>query len=362
MREIIEQFFNERNSSTSTRATYTRSIRYYEELTSHTIEECLAICEQEETQNIRWKNTQTRKWILEYRELVYTKYNVSTAQLYLTAIITVYRHFELTIPPLPYYSTKHSKRTPPINYNDLPDRELISECLQIATPLARAILLFMSSSGMSRIDLLNLTIKDYLEATSDFHSHQESVKYAIKEMLDKDIVPTFHLTRQKTGQKYFAFCSHEATKSINTYLLTRTEILRKESPLFKINPRYLNMIFERLSGYLQLEKMPNGYNRLTPHMLRRYNATQLAIAGMSTEHIDLIQGRKIQGVAYESYIHINPKEIRDRYIECLPYLVIEDINKFKTENQLLKEENAEYKQKEEKINDILKRLEKLESM
>lgn len=358
----LKKFFKERNSSPSTQTTYTRSIRYYEKLTQHTITECLEICEQEELNNISWRNSTTRQWILAYREWCYSNYNVSTAQLYLTAVITLYRHYEYTIPPLPYYSTKHSKRTPPINYTDLPDRTLLSECLQISTPLTRAIILFMSSSGMSRIDLLNLTINDYLQATKDYHDHQESVKYAIKDMLEEDIIPVFHLRRQKTGQPYFTFCSHEACKSLNTYLLTRTEILRKDSRLFKVNPRYINMIFERLNGYFQLGKMPNGYNRLTPHMLRRYHATQLAGAGMSTDHINILQGRKTQGVAHQSYIRFNPDTLREEYIEALPYLVIEDVNKFKTENQQLKEENQQYREKEEKINNILERLERLEKM
>ena len=357
---MMERFYRERNSSKSTKVTYARSVRYYETLTGHTLEDLLQICEDEEVNNISWRNSRTRTWILEYRDWLYTKYNVSTAQLYLTAIITIYRHFEYTIPPLPYYSTKHSRRTPPINYSDLPDRELLSECLQVATPLARSIILFMSSSGISRIDLLNLTIKDYLEATSSYHDHQESVKYAVKDMLDQDIVPTFHLQRQKTGQPYFTFCSHEACKSINTYLLTRTEILTQSRPLFKVNERYINMIFERLSGYFQLDKMPNGYNRLTPHMLRRYNATQLAAAGMSTEHINLLQGRKVTGVAHESYIRVNPDKLRDEYIECLPYLVIEDVNKFKTENTILREENEMYKTRQDKLDNILERLNKLE--
>ena len=357
---ILDRFYQERNSSHSTRTTYDRSVRYYEQLTGHNIEECLQICESEELSNISWRNSQTRQWILSYREWCYDNYNVSTAQLYLTAIMTIYRHFEYTIPPLPYYSTKHSRRTPPINYNDLPDRQILSECLTVASPLVRAIILFMSSSGMSRIDLLNLTIDDYLKATSQYHDHQESVKYAIKDMLDQDIVPIFHLQRQKTGQPYFTFCSHEACKSINSYLLTRTEILTRNRPLFKINERYINMAFERLNAYFQLGKVGN-YNRLRPHMLRKYHASQLAEAGMSTEHINLLQGRKVTGVAHESYIRLNPEKLREEYIEALPYLVIEDINKFKTENTILREQNEQYKLKEEKINNILERLERLEN-
>lgn len=357
---ILEQFFTERNSSHSTQITYTRSVGYYEKLTGHTIKECLDIADDEEYNNIRWKNTKTREWILSYREWLYSKYNVSTAQLYLTAIMTIYRHFEITIPPLPYYSTKHVRKTPPINYNDLPDRELLKEIIQGVSPLVRSLILFMSSSGISRIDVLNLTIGDYLEATSDYHNHDNSVKYAIKDMMDTDIVPTFYLKRQKTGQDYFTFCSHEAVKSINAYLLTRTEILTKSRPLFKVHERYINMIFERINGDFQLDKVGN-YGKVRPHMLRKFHASQLAEAGMSTEHINLLQGRKVHGVAHEHYIRIKPETLRDEYIQALPYLVIEDVNKYRTKTQILEDENQHLKERENKLNDILKRLEILEN-
>ena len=353
---IIEKFHTERNHAESTIKSYNRSIQMYETITETSIEECINIADTEETQNIRWKNTQTRKWLLQYRKYLYENYNISTAQLYLTAIITFYRHFEITIPPLPYYSTKNVRKTAPINYKDLPDRQILTECLKIASPLARAIILFMSSSGMSRIDVLNLTIDDYLQATSEYHNHNEYVKYAIREMRDKDIIPLFHLTRQKTGQPYFTFCSHEACKSINAYLLTRTEILHRERPLFKVNPRYINMIFERLNDYFRLGKVGN-YNRLRPHMLRKYHASQLAEAGMPTEHINLLQGRKVTGVAHESYIRLNPDRLKEEYIQALPYIVIEDVNKYKTEVETVKEENKELK---ENLRNIINRIEKLE--
>jgi integrase len=361
---ILEQLFQERNSSKSTQVTYTRSCRYYEKLTGHSIKECLDIADDEEYNNIRWKNTQTRKWILAYREWLYGKYNISTAQLYLTAIITIYRHFEITIPPLPYFSKKGLRHSTPINYEDLPDRDLLREVLQGVSPLARSLILFMSSSGISRIDVLNLTIADYLDATKEYHN-ADSVKKAIKEMRDTDIIPTFHLTRQKTGLDYFTFCSHEAVKSINAYLLTRTEILTRERPLFKLHERYINIIFERLNDDFQLGKVGN-YNRLRPHMLRKYHASQLAEAGMSTDHINLLQGRKVNGVAHEHYIRIKPETLREEYIEALPYLVIEDVNQYKTENQQLREENEHYKNNLddlwEELNNMKKRTDIWEEM
>ena len=40
---------------------------------------------------------------------------------------------------------------------------------------------------------------------------------------------------------------------------------------------------------------------------------------------------------------------------------MEDVNKYRTENEILREENLEYKAKEDKINSILERLERLEN-
>lgn len=359
-KKILEQFFHERNSSKNTITNYTRIVKIYETYTGQTLNKLLEIADNEEYNNIRWKNTETRAYLLGYRDYLYKKYNVSTAQLYLTAITTIYRHFEITIPPLPYYSTKNFKSTPKLTYDQLLNRELINEAIQIASPVSKAIILFMSSSGTSRIDTLNLTIKDYLEATQEYHNHPESVKYAIREMRDNntDIIPTFHLYRQKTGQEYYTFCSHEAVKSINTYLLTRTEILQKDQPLFKIHERYFNTIFERLNMHFQLGKAGN-WNRFRSHMLRKYHASQLAEAGMSTDHIDLLQGRKIRGIAHETYIRIKPETLKEEYIKALPYLVIDESKRFKSELEKVKEEKDILKSN---MDEILCRLDALEEV
>ena len=358
--EILERFFHERNSSPSTITTYTRVVGIYEKFTNETLPNLLNIADDEEYHNIRWKNTDTRRYIINFREYLYGKYNVSTAKLYLTAIITIYRHFEITIPPLPYYSTKHARRTEPLLPEQLLDRDILRECITISSPVVKSLILFMSSSGVSRIDVLNLTIEDYLEATKDYHSHQDSVKYAIREMRDnpEPIIPEFHLTRQKTGQQYVTFCSHEAVKSINAYLLTRTEILHRNQPLFKIHERYFNTIFERLNEHFQLGKVGN-WNRIRSHMLRKYHASQLAEAGMTTDHINLLQGRKIPGIAHETYIRIKPETLREEYIQALPYLVISDEDRVKTELEKVTDRKDEL---EQKYDNMMSRIEALENM
>ena len=358
--EILERFFHERNSSQSTITTYTRVVGIYEKFTGETLNTLLDMADDEEYNNIRWKNTDTRRYIITFREFLYGKYNVSTAKLYLTAIITIYRHFEITIPPLPYYSTKHARRTDPLLPEQLLDRDILRECIQISSPVVKSLILFMSSSGVSRIDVLNLTIDDYLEATKDYHSHQDSVKYAIREMRDSEtpIIPEFHLTRQKTGQQYVTFCSHEAVKSINAYLLTRTEILHRTQPLFRIHERYFNTIFERLNEHFGLGKVGN-WNRIRSHMLRKYHASQLAEAGVSTDHINLLQGRKIPGIAHETYIRIKPETLREEYIQALPYIVISDEDRVKTELEKVTDRKDEL---EQKYDNMMSRIEALENL
>lgn len=85
-------------------------------------------------------------------------------------------------------------------------------------------------------------------------------------------------------------------------------------------------------------------------MMRRYHATQLIEAGMSEGKVDMLQGRKPRSVAYSSYIKIKPSQLREEYIKCLPYLVVEDIEKYKTkldvvteEKEALQRENQEFK-------------------
>ena len=78
-------------------------------------------------------------------------------------------------------------------------------------------------------------------------------------------------------------------------------------------------------------------------MLRSYHATQLSEAGMNDSYIDLLQGRKPQSIARKSYIRVKRERLREEYIRCLPFLVVEDINRVRTELEQVREENSVYK-------------------
>ena len=357
--QTLQKFFQERNSSDSTKTTYWRSVNYFEDVNDIEITKALQIAETEEDNNIRWKNTQLREWLIKYREWCYNNYKKASAQLYLTAITTLFRHYDITVEKLPYYNIQRAEQSIPINPDELVDRDVLRLCIETNNPLLKAIVLFMSSSGIARIDVLNLTIADYLQATKSYHDRHDSIKYAITEMEDIDVIPTWHLQRQKTGVQYFTFSSPESTRAINMYLLSRKETLSKGKPLFDIHPRYFNQLFKDTNDNLGLGR--NGqYSRFAPHMLRRYHATQLIEAGMSESKVDLLQGRKPQSIAYTSYIKIKPSQMKTEYIEALPFIVVEDIESVKTELDLTKQQlnkkTSEYEKLNASIRDIYNEL------
>lgn len=364
--EILSQVYTERRSSESTQRSYTRAVRFFEEHTGKKLGELLTIADQEETQNIHWKNSTLKPLLISYRAWLYDNYKEKTANLYFTAITTIFRHFEIVIGPLPYFSRKNINKSTPIRPGELPDRELLTEIIGMVGPLLKAVILFMSSSGLSRIDVLNLTVKDYLEATKEYHNSRD-IFTAIDIMKDceVDIIPTFNLKRQKTAQEYYTFCSHEAVNAINAYLMSRTDDFNRNSPLFKVAERYLNNLFTDINNQLELGSA-GTYGRFTPHMLRRYHATQLNEAGMSIDKINLLEGRKVSGVLHESYIRMKPEVLKKEYIQALPFLVVEDLNKVKTEldvtkekNTKLENENTELKRQNEETNKRLDNLEKI---
>ncbi|WP_407431765.1 tyrosine-type recombinase/integrase [Methanobrevibacter sp.] len=364
--QILSQFFYERNSSQSTILNYSRGIKHFENYTGKTLPELLNIADAEETNNISWKNSTLRPLLIDYRIYLFDKYMKRTAELYLMSVITVFRHFEINIPRLPYFSMANVKKPTPILPNELPDRELLKHIIEIKNPLLKAITLFMSSSGVSRVDTLKITIKDYLKFTKEFH-HSEDIFTAIEKMKDSeiDIIPTFYLKRQKTNQNFYTFCSPEAVEAINNYLYSRTDDFNKNNKLFKIQDRYLNKIFKEVNDQLGLGKA-GTYSRFAPHMLRRYHATQLAEAGMSLDKINLLEGRKVHGVAHESYIRIKPEVLKEEYIKCLPYLVVEDINKVRTKLDVAVEENENLQSENDtlksELNDIRSRQDDLEKL
>lgn len=381
---LLQTYFLEKNSSANTQRIYKKVVSLFEEHTQKTLTEIINIAEAEE-QKVKWQKSTLYHCLISFRKHLYETFQASTAKMYFTVIKAIIKHFDINILPLKGFSTTKYPKVE-LTPEDIITQEELKLCVEVKNPLVKAAAITMSQMGFALIDLLNLTIQDYYNSTSEYHSGPGDVNEMIHELNQaEEVVPIFKkLTRQKTGRQYDAIGSPEVVKAINNYLLHR-EKKEKESierynkkhpdspkvyqglmlhdPLFRTNHGSLERMFREVNDAVGLGKAGN-YVKFSPHMMRRFHATQLHEAGMSEHKINLLQGRKPQEVIHKSYLRVRLDVLRDEYIRCLPFLLIDDVNRVKSEldlvkdeNSVLKEENFKYKSMFEDIDSRLQKLE-----
>lgn len=322
--EILENLHNIRNHSRTRRDTYKQAVKNYVKFNGMSLQELLTEAENEEEEGIRWKKRTLKTRLINFRGYLTHNYNINTAKLYLSTIQTIYKHYEIEIHDLPFFSDKNVIQNDPISYDDLPTKEIIKEALKLADPQMRAIILFMSSSGSARRETLNLTIQDFIDSTKEYHNENDI--YDVIHVLKRrnDVVPTFRLRRQKTNKYYYTFCSPEAVEAILSYLQSIAKPLTPDTKLFQTNLHYFNERFKKLNIQLGLDKK-GGYNRLRSHMLRKFHASNLG-KELSMEQVDALQGRS-KGNTRNSYFMDNPQNLKAVYIEHMDLITINlDVN------------------------------------
>lgn len=327
--ELLEQLKEERNLSPNSVKAYKNSMNLYTRLNEKSLIELIEEADEEEEQGIRWKRRKIRQRLLSYRKYVYDNYKENTARRYFSLIKTIYLHMDIEIHNLPRISTKRANKSKPLTYEDLPTKQVLKKAINLANPLMRAIITFMCSSGTGRRECLNLQVQQYLNGFKDYINTPvttENIQLIINEinkLIDDEliIIPKIDLIRQKTGRHYFTFCSTEAVRSINTYLLTRND-LTLTSPVFQINNTYLAYKFLELNDALNLGFI-NGYGVLRSHTLRKFHASNIILGedGLSIEQVDSLQGRKKSSV-HGSYFFEDYKQFRREYIKAMPNVLI----------------------------------------
>ncbi len=322
--KLLNDLTISRNLSSKTRQGYLNAINVYVSFNKKSFKDLLNEAEREEELGVRWKKRKLKQRLINFRIYLQEKYLVSTAKVYFQRIISLYNHFEIEIHKLPPLSTKSGNIPKPITFEDLPTKEIIRNAVEIANPIMKAIILFMSSSGCARRETLNLTIQDFIDATQEYHK-KSNIYEVLTVLKDKeDLVPIFRIRRQKTNKFYFTFCSPEASNQIIQYLLTQKN-LKNTDKLFDINLYYLNKYFMEINDNLNLGKV-GTYNKFRSHMLRKFHASSLYNAenGLSLDEIDALQGRK-KDSTHSSYFMENPYNLKNKYIVSLDAITILEI-------------------------------------
>ena len=324
--EILEEIHTVKNHQWNTQRKYKYAVQKYCKFQKKHLWELIEEAEREEEQGIRWKNRRLKNRLIRYRQYLYDNYAKNTVDANFIPILVIYDYFEIEIHKLPKISSRSITKPTPIRYKDLPDKEVIRAALEIASPLMKAIILFISSSGSARRETLNLTIQDYMKATQEYH-HTNNINEMI-ETLNKqeDVVPTFDILRVKTNKYYTTYCSPECVHAINNYLLSRVDPLTPESKLFKIAETTFVTKFEEINDKLELGFV-GSFRRFRSHMLRKFHATTLYNDGMALDKINDMQG-KSKNSTDSVYFMTNPEDLKLEYIEHLPVLTMgKDVEK-----------------------------------
>ena len=320
--EILNEFIKVRNLNNRTVYGYKNAIKLYTTFNDMSLVQLLKEAEDDEEKGIRWKNRKLKQRLMNFRLFLQENYLISTVKVHFQRILTIYRHFEIEIHNLPPMNIKNTNKLRPIMFEDLPTKEIIKDAVNIANPIMKAIILFISSSGCARQETLNITIQDFIDATREYHDSNDIYKIITILIKRKDVVPTFKLKRQKTNKFYFTFCSPEAVSYILDYLIISKRKLKNEEKLFKTNLDYLNDYFKEINESLDLGKV-RKYNRFRSHMLRKFHASALYNHdnGLSLEEIDALQGRGKDNT-HSAYFMEDPSKLKIKYVKILDAIMI----------------------------------------
>lgn len=161
--ELFKNFSISCNHAKGTTQSYELSLRKYCIYFDMTLRELL---EEDEMKGVKWKHSRLKSKLVEYRHHMFQNYASGTVRKEMNCIIFFYKFYDIEVGDLPKVNDKSIQKPAPIYFKDLPDKEVIREAFQIASPLMKAIILFSCSSGCARTETLSLTIGDYIDVLS----------------------------------------------------------------------------------------------------------------------------------------------------------------------------------------------------
>jgi len=390
---MMAKFFEDKQLSESTVYFYNSAVKLYEEITGKTIDELITEADLEEENGIRWKNRKIKNHLVEYRNYLYANKSEGTAKRYFAAIKTIYTHFEIELHSLPSFNSKQIDKTYKMDYEDLLTKEQLIDAYYEANNLFKCLITFGISSGLSKIDMLNLTVEDWIKSCERYITTEGLLNQLMELKNQNELIPCFKGNRQKTDSVFITFCSPEAAEHINQYLLGRDAKIREEyeeaedktglpekleytDKLFSVTKEHVTYTFKKINNKLNLGNV-GKFGRFRCHMLRKFQASTLLnseIVTWTVEEIDTLQGRSMD-ITHQAYFKNSREKLYNKYVECVDELMLfksihqvdeEEHEKVKAENNFYKKEIVKNERimeaQQKKIDEIKKNQEELEAM
>lgn len=363
--KLIEEYIQTRDLKKNTHTTLKSILNHYSKFQDTSLEELIEEADNEEELGLRWKRRTLKTRLINYINYCKKTMKISSVKSYLTIVKSFYYHHEIEIHKLPPVNKRNALVSEPITYKDLPDKDIIRYACEMSTPLMRSLILFLASTGMSKVDVLGLTVQDFINATMDYHNDGGSISEILTCLTsyNGDIIPVWTNRRSKTNKYYITFNTPECTDEIVNYLIIRNNRrpLQPEDRLFKIHKDYYTKRFIDLNMLMDLGKV-GTYNRFRGHMLRKFHSSNLEKAGMDRYKINVLQGKSNNAVD-DVYFYTDKDTLKKEYIEHMSCLLIfTEVKTFdeyspeylqmQKENELLQEEVAKVRQLEVDVEKI----------
>lgn len=321
----FERFCLEKGIKKETIKGYKTSINHYTKFHQMKLDELIDEAIREENDSTikkRQRNIKQRLISFQVYQRTETDLKISTIQNHMKNISSLYRYFDVEVPKIP--KLKNSDENC-LSYFDLATKEQINIAINSTGIRIASMILFMASSGTGRKECAMMTIKDFIDACSGYHT-KKTLPEIIHELYDceEPIVPTFSIIRQKSQKQYYTFCTPEAVEAILKWLVLRIQIcsqhgveLKLEDSLWDLSTRQITYHFSNLNDDLKFG-FKGSFRHFRPHSLRKFHASNI---GLSQEYIDLLQGRS-RGIVHDSYIKTNPDWLRKMYVEVMENVTI----------------------------------------
>lgn len=308
----------------STYKRYKTNINEYSTFNGMSMHELIEEAEHEEEIGIILRKRKIKQRLTLFQDHL-TKKNLQPSSIIskMAVIKATYRFHEITIPKLPVIKN--------INYETINDivtaDDIKTAILNSKSTQTQAMILFMASSGTATNETSRITIHDFIKATEKYHNQKNcnNIRNIIEILKERsDVVPTFHLIRQKTNYPYYTFCTPEATKKIIQMLEERYKYREYDENdlLFDMSTRAICRRFSRLN-----DKCGFGWksNRrfFHAHNLRKYFVTTCFNEGLDYITIDFMCGHKLDAIK-EAYVKASPEKQKKKYIAFMDNLTFFD--------------------------------------
>jgi len=365
---LVMEWFANIEAAQTTRRNFLQGMKYYTEFVKKSPNELLEEAEEEIKSGILMRKRKIRGYLLGFRDWLKEQgYAPKTVYSHMVAAKSFYKSFDIDLPQL---NNKKQFQVLPTEENGIRlEKDNIKMILKHANIRNRAIILVMSSSGLSQSDVLDLTVGDFNRGFDE-----------------KTMITTLQLRRIKTRYDFITFLSPEATKAIMDYLEYRNRKPKENNPdiqqayekrrlrsdkdfifckhdipdsylkTFDENERRLNTqglmdLFRELAKKTGLDTEKGQWQIVRAHNLRKFFNSELLNNGADMFLVDFMMGHKIDSV-HEAYFKADPKKLKDRYMRYLPYLALTDTETYILETEEYTQLRAENEELRKQVREI----------